>query len=74
MYGLSQEYVEYLRLPNSTRIKVYDLDKIVNSRMRMTIAEKITQLIDIKQALERKLEVLRRHPGARLKDFEYFTP
>ena len=30
-YGLSEEYLEYLTLPKASKVKIYDLDKIINS-------------------------------------------
>lgn len=30
-YGLSTEYLKYLKLPRASRVKIYDIEKIVNS-------------------------------------------
>ena len=54
-YGLSREYVHYLRLPKSSNIKVYSIDKIINARRKLSTAQKIDHLNDIKVALIKKL-------------------
>ena len=46
-YGLDEYYVKHvLRLPPAQKVKIYDIDKIVNSRKKLSISEKIDQLKD----------------------------
>ena len=57
-YGLSKEYLDYLHLPKACNVKVYSVEKIVNARKKLSTGEKIERLIDIKNALIKKLKVL----------------
>jgi hypothetical protein len=57
-YGLSKEYLDYLYLPPSSNVKVYSVEKIIKARKKLSTGEKIERLIDIKQALLKKLKVL----------------
>lgn len=47
-YGLSQEYIDYLKLPKASNVKVYDIDKIVYAKKTMSTSEKIGHLEIIK--------------------------
>ena len=47
-YGLSKEYLEYLKVPKACNVKVYELHKIMNARKKLTTAEKIEHMLDIK--------------------------
>ena len=40
-YGLTREYIDYLQLPKKSKIKVYEVRKILDSRKRLSTAEKI---------------------------------
>jgi len=71
-YGLSKEYIEYLQLPKATAVKVYDIKKILNARKKLTNVEKINHLLEIKKALELKLEMIAK--GKTLQDFYYLSP
>ena len=71
-FGLSKEYIQYLKLPKSSNVKVYDIGKILNARRKLSSAEKIQHLQDIKNALEKKLKVLK--SGKKIIEFEYYTP
>ena len=51
-YGLSEEYIKYLKLPLASDIKVYDINKILNSRKKLSTSEKIEHLLKIKNNLE----------------------
>jgi hypothetical protein len=73
-YGLSREYVHYLRLPKSSNIKVYSIDKIINARRKLTTAQKIGHLVDIKVALLKKLAIINSNPGVKLRDFDFLSP
>jgi ribosomal protein L19 len=53
-------------------VKVYSVEKIVNARKKLSTGEKIERLIDIKNALIKKLKVLQ--SGGKIKDFDYLTP
>jgi plasmid maintenance system antidote protein VapI len=71
-YGLTPEYIDYLQLPKACNVKVYQIDKIINGKKKLTTAEKIEHLIDIKQSLHKKLEVIRN--GGTIKEFDYLSP
>lgn len=58
-YGLDEYYVKHvLRLPPAQKVKIYDIDKIVNSRKKLSISEKIDHLLDLKGTLKLRLELL----------------
>jgi hypothetical protein len=59
-YGLTKEYLAYLKrkLPKESDIKVYDINKILNSRKKLSTSEKIEHLVQIKNNLEEKLELI----------------
>ena len=59
IYGLPREYYESLRLPESSNIKIYNVDRIVRGRKKFTIPEKLQHLAHIKTALMQRLEVVR---------------
>ena len=40
-YGLSPEYIEYLKLPKASTVKVYDVHKILNARRKLSTSEQI---------------------------------
>lgn len=71
-YGLSKEYIKYLKIPNACDVKVFEIAKIMNSRKKLTTSEKIEHLLDIKKALQVKLKVL--DSGKILEDFNYMSP
>lgn len=71
-YGLSDEYLKYLYLPKSSNVKVYEIEKILNARKKLSTGEKIERLMDIRRALEKKLNVLSK--GKRIRDFDYLKP
>ena len=77
-YGLSEEYIKYLNelhVPKQSKIKIYDISKIVNSRKSMGISEKIELLLNIKRALLGRLEQIRNlADGETIKDFGYMEP
>ena len=58
-YGLSEQYIDYLTIPKACNVKVYELDKIMNSRKKLTTSEKIEHLLHVKEALEKRLTVLK---------------
>ena len=68
-YGLDQEYIDnVLKLPPKGKCKVYETDKIVNSRKRMPTTEKIEHLLTLKETLEKRLQIIQR--GDKLKGFQ----
>ena len=71
-YGLSQAYIEYLKIPKACNVKVYELDKIMNSRKKLTTSEKIEHLLHVKEALEKRLTLLK--SGQKIKEFNYLNP
>lgn len=58
MYGLSQEYIDYIKLPKAHNVKIYDIDKIIYSKKKLSALEKIDHLQDMKEALMDKMKTL----------------
>jgi hypothetical protein len=71
-YGLTKEYIDYLKLPHKSNVKVYSVEKLMNARKKLTTVEKIDHLLEIKEALEKKLSVIT--SGRTINDFTYLTP
>ena len=71
-YGLSEAYLEYLKIPNACNVKVYELDKILNAKKKLTTAEKIEHLLHVKQALDKRLNII--NQGKQIKEFDYMSP
>jgi hypothetical protein len=67
-YGLDEDYVKnVLKLPPPQKCKLYDIDKILYSRKKLSTSEKIEHLLDLKQTLEHRLDLLKK--GKKLKWF-----
>ena len=67
-YGLDQCYIDHvLRLPPKSKIKIFDVQKIVNSRKKLSTCEKIEHLKDLKKTLLHRLKLIER--GVELKGF-----
>ena len=71
-YGLSEAYLSYLKIPNACNVKVYELDKILNAKKKLTTAEKIEHLLHVKQALDKRLNLI--NQGRKIKEFDYMSP
>ena len=71
-YGLSQEYINYLKIPEACNVKVYQTHKILHARKKLTTCEKIEHMLDIQEALTKKLNCIQK--GEIIKDFDYLTP
>ena len=71
-YGLSKEYIKYLKLPKACNVKVYELHKIMDARKKLTTGEQIDHLLDIKKALEKRLSILK--SGQKIAEFDYLSP
>lgn len=56
-YGLSSEELANIKLPPTLQVKVYNIDKIVNTRSKISTIEKIDLLLDLERALMKKLKV-----------------
>jgi hypothetical protein len=50
-YGLSKDYLEALKLPKPTNIKIYDVEKIIHGRKKFTISEKLDHLFELQKTL-----------------------
>lgn len=61
-----------MKLPKACDVKVYQIDKIMHARKKLTTAEKISHLLDMKRALLKKLEVI--DAGGKIKEFGYLSP
>jgi hypothetical protein len=46
-----------IKLPPTLQVKVYNIEKIVNTRSKISTIEKIELLLDLERALMRKLKV-----------------
>ena len=47
-YGLDPYYVKHvLKLPPSSKVKIYEIDKILNARKKLSTAEKLEHLVDL---------------------------
>lgn len=59
-YGLTEEEVDAIKLPAPCHlVQVYDITKIMNPRLKLSTLEKINHCINLKEALESKLEMIR---------------
>lgn len=56
-YGLSPEQLAEIKLPPTLQVKVYNIEKIVNARSKISTIEKIDLLLDLERALLKKLKV-----------------
>ena len=54
-YGLTEAEIEAIKLPPRTNVAVYSIDKIVNSRAKLSTIEKINHLLNMQVALNKKL-------------------
>jgi hypothetical protein len=58
-FGLNPRYInEILKLPEPQRVKVFETDKILNSRKKMSITEKLEHLEDLKDTLETRIKMI----------------
>ena len=71
-YGLSQAYINYLKLPAACNVKVYELDKILNAKKKLTTSEKIEHLLHVKEALEKRMKIIEN--GGKVKEFDFMSP
>ena len=68
-YGLSEEYVNSLKLPNSSHVRIFDdVKKIMSGKKLFTIPEKLEHLFELKNALHERLKIIKK--GATIKNFE----
>lgn len=59
-YGMSSEEVAAIKLPAPCHLlQVYNIDKIMNPRLKLTTIEKINHFIKLRDALQSKLDMLR---------------
>ena len=58
-YGLTPEYVASLKLPAPTQVKIYNVDKIINSRGKLSTVEKLNHMLSLQSALQEKLKTKR---------------
>ena len=54
-----------LKLPPITEVQVYSVDKIVNSRSKISTVEKIDLLLKLEAALKDKLEDIKKKRGVK---------
>jgi hypothetical protein len=59
-YGLSLEHVANIRLPAAKYlVEIYDINKITNSKSKLSTVEKMNHLIKLEEALANKLQLLK---------------
>jgi hypothetical protein len=59
-YGLPEEHVADIKLPAPCHlVQMYEIEKIMNPRLKLTTIEKINHFIKLQDALLSKLEMLR---------------
>ena len=59
-YGLTDDYIDnVLKLPPKSKCKVYETDKIMNSRKKMPTTTKIEHLLELKKTLLYRLEIIK---------------
>ena len=59
-YGISEEQLKAIKLPAPCHlVQVYDIEKIMHPRTKLTTLEKIHHLIKLREALLSKLEMIR---------------
>ena len=59
-YGLSEEQVADIKLPAPCHlVQIYDINKIMNPRLKLPTIEKINHLFKLQDALLSKLEMLK---------------
>lgn len=69
-YGLDPHYYQcILRLPKASQVKIYEPDKIMNCRRKLSTVEKLNYLIELKEALEKRLKII--ESGQEIVCFEY---
>jgi len=59
-------------LPDGNKVRVYELNKIIKAKKKMSIAEKIDNLHKVRKNLEKKLRILAE--GRNIIEFDYITP
>ena len=58
-----------MKLPPKSKVKIYDIDKIMNSRKKMSTSEKIDHLLELKKTLQVRLNILK--SGRKIIGFKY---
>lgn len=71
-YGLPRKYLSQLTLPTANKIRVYEIDRILNSRSKLSTADKILHLKAIYKNLARKLSILNR--GGQITTWKFVSP
>ena len=59
-------------MPKAHNVKIYDIDKIIYSKKKLSALEKIDHLQDMKEALVDKMKTLQ--SGKQISDFEIMSP
>lgn len=70
-YRLPKEYLFSLKLPKANKIKIYELDKVLDAGDSLTIPEKIQHLKCVLKNLERKMSILNR--GGKIKGWNFVS-
>ena len=66
-YGLSEEFVENMKLPPPTEVKIFSVSKIINAKVGLSTIEKIEHLLGLERALLEKLTKIKARAKAEKK-------
>ena len=58
-YGLTEEQIEEIKLPPPCHVEIYDMQKIINAKSKLSVVEKINHFLKLQEALISKLEHVR---------------
>ncbi|CDW81052.1 UNKNOWN [Stylonychia lemnae] len=58
-YGLTPEQVEQIKLPPPCSVEIYDIDKIVHPKSKLSTIEKINHFMKLEDALLAKLDMIK---------------
>ena len=76
LYGLSEEYLATLKLPKSSNIKIYNIDKIKSGKKLFTIPEQLEHLSELRKTLMDRLNfvklggIMKNHENLKYEDFK----
>lgn len=73
-YGLEEEYYEHvLQLPAKQECEIFDIKKIMNSRQKLSVVEKIDHLEKLKGHLMKRLRILRKYGELKIYNYERYS-
>ena len=72
LHSLPEDYVNRLKLPDKSDVRIYKLRQVMQSRTVLSTTEKLDHLHAIRRRLEKKLKVMQK--GYRVVDYQYEKP